>query len=394
MTEDVPSYIRKRLDFGDLTSSLALLRLLAERGAMSQPEAAAALEMSTGACNLHFQRLAHEGLIRCVDKIRAGRGRPTLVWDLNHAANACVTIIFDVPFMQVTMFDFGGRILVEDRLDLSSVRNRAAVTRRLDRFLERVVKMAAGQGIRVRQAFAAMPGILDTHSGSVVQAVNFPALNGLNVQEVVAKHGDWPCYIGPLGLAFYYGESEAAETTGPSLLIHWDLGIGALCGEGPELIRYGSGEKGGHLCWDEFGHTRLNRPGPDCHCGRNGCLEAHVGGWAILRNLNDPAIRTLADLASAADRKSVRQAVSRAASIVGEELTWPVQLLRVRNVIITGPMAPMIHDASDAIREGLGKAIHEADEMPAVHVSLHPEKSMQRGAFEVAKRLYLYPGSF
>jgi glucokinase len=37
----------------------------------------------------------------------------------------------------------------------------------------------------------------------------------------------------------------------------------------------------------EIGHMKIDRAGPQCTCGRQGCLEAYAGGWAIARRARE-----------------------------------------------------------------------------------------------------------
>lgn len=390
---NLADYIGRRMNLKDWSSSLPLLRLLDESGPLTQPVAAKRLGLSAGACNLHFQRLEHEGLIHRAEQVVSGRGRPSGVWDVDHARNACITLVFDVPFFQGALLDFSGKVLTETREDLSNLDTRPAVMRRMDRFLARAKKLAESKGIRIHQVVAAMPGLLESGTGKVLSAVNFPQLNGLDLQKRIPTKYGWPCQSAPHGLAFFYGETEHVAPETRVMVVHWDLGIGVMAGKGNELLRIGTSPGKGAPCFAELGHIRIGREPWLCHCGQKGCLEAHVGGWALLRDLNDPKLNTLSGLMKAVEQKRKKpvSVLNMAAKLLGEELIWPLQLVGVEQIRITGPLAPVLSEMTDAFCEGLSKGFDGAElECLRPTISEDPEAAMRRGAFLQAKKLFLY----
>ena len=72
----LPAYFSRRMNMESLLASRRVLRLVYEQGPLTQAEAARALELSQGACNLHFQRLEYEGLVYGQRLQPEGRGRP------------------------------------------------------------------------------------------------------------------------------------------------------------------------------------------------------------------------------------------------------------------------------------------------------------------------------
>jgi predicted NBD/HSP70 family sugar kinase len=397
MAKEIGSYVKKRLDFSNLSSSRRLLCLLDERGALSQPEAAALLAMSAGSCNLHFQRLEHEGLIGRVDKRSEGRGRPTLIWDVDRSRNACITLVFDVPFFRAALCDFSGTVIEEFREDLTGVSDQAALLKRISECIRSAQQTMAARGGTIRQLYAALPGLLDPRSGEVVSAVNLPVLNGLNLKQALEKRFRIPCHAGSLGPAFYYGELEHWPQDRVTLLIHWDLGVGFVFGQGRRILTLHANADGESPLISELGHVRVAREGHPCHCGQQGCLEAYVGGWAILKSIANPQVSTLpqlVDAVHAGDREALAE-TRKAARFLGRHLAWPLQLMKVQHIVISGPFAPALPPATAAFQRGLGTLFtpQEVDRL-SIRISEDPETQVQRGAYTLAKRLYLYPDEY
>lgn len=80
------------------------------------------------------------------------------------------------------------------------------------------------------------------------------------------------------------------------------MGVFVGTGIGGGLVLDGKLYRGAGGSAGELGHTVLDKNGPFCKCGRQGCLEAHAGGWAI-------AVR--AQEAVGQDRKAGRALLAR-----------------------------------------------------------------------------------
>lgn len=391
-----PEYILRRFSSVTMSSSWPLLRLLAESGPLDQRTAAKRLGLSTGACNLHCQRLEHEGLILRAQR-GVGAGRPMILWDLERKRNFCVTLVFDVPYFQATLHDLEGGVVREQREDISGVRTAGEVMERVGSFLGYAKGEVDRRGGRIRQGFAAMPGIVDHDTGEVRRAANFPVLNGLNVGRMVADRYGFPCYSGHLGLSFYYGETEALAGDELVMVLYLDLGIGVLFGRGDQIIRLAPKGRAPEPRHPGLGHVRSGRGGPLCHCGRRGCLEASASGWAMMRDLHFGDGDSLPDLLvrlGAREPRAMRVA-ARAMEFLGASLTWPIQMMTVDRIIVSGPLAPVLESVRPAFERGL-KTVFTPAEVRALNpvFSSDPQASSRRGAFRVARRLFLYPQSF
>ncbi|MBL8878630.1 MAG: ROK family protein [Phycisphaerales bacterium] len=129
----------------------------------------------------------------------------------------------------------------------------------------------------------AIPGIVDAATTRVVRAVNLPVLEGVEVREFVSAalgmrnvvvRNDVVC----AGLAQW--RAAPPIYPGAQRFAYLSLGTGvAACvildGDVVSHTRGGPGHIG-HLVVD------TSPDAPRCRCGGRGCLEALVGGWAIV----------------------------------------------------------------------------------------------------------------
>ncbi len=240
------------------------------------------------------------------------------------------------------------------------------------------------------QFLVAMPGMLDPTRSKVVQAVNFPVLNGVDFKELMKERHSLACECGSLGMAFYYGEIESLPPDSHAMVLHWDLGIGVVAGVGERIISIGH-EKG---LLADIGHIRIEKDGKPCHCGGHGCLEAYTGGWAMIEELGRDEIKSLDDFRQAiedGDGDALKVA-NKAAYIIGKNLCWPIQVRGSKRLIITGPLSPIFEYVRPALIEGLSTLFSE-EEIAALdpQASHDPQLAMQDGASRLAQLIYIYP---
>ena len=388
------SYIGKRLNLDDIASSRRVLRVLAENKPLSQPEVAARLNLSIGTCNLHLQRLEHQGLLHRLTTVRGRRGRPTIIWDIDRRRNAFVCLVFDAPFLHASLVDFDGQLIDFLRCDLSALTSLREIVERVEAFLTRIKSlMPAPEAIR--QVVVALPGTLDWDSGRLLQAANLPVLNGFDPRASVQKILGAQCYVGNLTPPYYFGETEALPPDQLALVAFWDLGVGMALGKGPRLVSFRA--PGGLFSQpplSDIGHLRIHLNGKSCHCGRTGCLESYVGGRALLKDLESQRLRTLDDLIEACGRgdRRVVEVCQRAARLLGETLAWPIQALGVQRVRVTGPLAPVFERVSKAFCAGLASRLSAAEiRQLNPTASAAPQQRMLHGAYLLAKQSFLHP---
>lgn len=390
MSRNLPSYIRNRLSFDDLSSSRTILQLIDKHGTVTQMQAAEAVGLSAGTSNLHFQKLEHMGLIRRADSIHAGgRGRTTIVWELEQKKNLCLLLVFDVPFFQATLVDFTGTVVLQKRRDLTGIADSRALKTEVENFVNSAMAEAQRMGGVIRQVFAGVPGLFEPKSSVIKNAANFPALNGIDFRQWMKEHYDLPCFCGSLGLAFYYGEALRLPPDTRTMVVFWDLGVGAVAGVGERIVSHT-----GESLLSEIGHIRIRPAGKLCHCGKHGCLETYSGGWAMIESLKDKKIKSLEDFRSAVlsgHPEAVKTACD-AARLLGCSLCWPLQIMQSERLVVSGPLSSFFPVIRTALIEGLS-SIFERKEIEMLNpvASEDAQLAMQTGAYRFARRLFFYP---
>ncbi|GLH74725.1 transcriptional regulator [Geothrix limicola] len=396
--KELPAYIRERISLDEMLASRRVLQLVHEKGPITQGEASEALGLSQGACNLHFQRLEYEGLLRAlrIEPEGRGPGRPSNHWEVAREQNATLGLVFDPPHVHVQLEDFTGTILFTQGASLRACRRSEKIGEKVCTLVARAMEEVKARRLLLRNAFAALPGVLDSSTGAVRRAVNFPALEGLDVSELMQRTFKLPTLANSLGAAYYYGEVASIPANNTALVMYWDLGLGFAFGRNRQLLTVHGGEDGGRMI-SELGHISIDAQGPRCHCGEKGCIEAYAGGWVLLQKFADQKVSTLEDLVALAQSghpeflKTLRE-ISR---LLGHHLAGAIQMLGVSEVRITGALAPLFQFGRIEFFEGLSEVIgiHRSAGIQ-VQVTEDPKASLLAGATRAARRAYLYPDEF
>lgn len=390
-------YIAGRINLKSLARSRPVLHYLAGHGQVSLSQIASALGLSRGTCNLHLQRLEHDRYIRRFESRRHGAGRPTVIWGWDDPANLTLALVFDVPFLHASVADFGLKPVLREARDLSETVTRRELEARVADLAARARDVARERGARLRQAVVFVPGLLDPATGLVRRAANFPALEGLDFPALLAAGDGLPCRIVPLGLAYYFGESERLPRDANTMVLHWDLGVGVVFGHGERICPLGVNRRDGKPTLPELGHVRIVKNGRPCRCGRRGCLEAYAGGWALMDLLKRRRIQRLGEfirLVESGEREAVRLARG-AAELLGRHLAWPIQVMGPDRVCVCGPMAPVFERVKASFREGLSGTL-TPEEIKRLDPASSPagEERFLRGAHRLARRLFTHPDDY
>jgi len=396
--KELPAYIRGRLSLDELLASRRVFQLVYEQGPLTQGQASEALGLSQGTCNLHFQRLEYDGLLRALRLQPEGRGpgRPSCHWELAREQNASLGLVFDPPHVFVQLEDFAATPLLSLGASLRSCRRADKIAEKVCTLVERAVAEARARRLNLRNAFAALPGVLDFATGAVKRAVNFPALEGLDVSELMQTQFKLPTLANSLGDAYYYGEAADIPNNSTALVIYWDLGLGFAFGRNRQLLTVNGGDEGGRTI-SELGHISIDAQGPQCHCGERGCIEAYAGGWVLLQKFAKHDVSTLEGLVALAQagHPGFRHTLREISHLLGRHLAGAIQLFGVSEVRITGPLAPLFNYGKDEFFAGLSEVIglHRSSGIQ-VQVTEDAKARLLAGATRAARRAYIYPDEF
>jgi len=124
------------------------------------------------------------------------------------------------------------------------------------------------------------PGYPDENGAIPLKSIpNVPALSDYPIKKYLSKNRKLPILFENDGNAATYGEYVFGQNKKCKNLVMLVLGTGV----GSGVIVNGKILKGKDNISGELSHITLNPDGPECCCGKKGCLEAYFSGKAIPR---------------------------------------------------------------------------------------------------------------
>lgn len=271
-----------------------VMNALRTRGPMSRTDLANLMSLSkTGVANI-VDELIEAGLLVEIGQVRTStRGRPATALSINASAGYAVGL---------QMRAFGTRLLVTDLLGVPVARQRLAATRRMspeervDVVAEALPVILEQQGIadRVAGVGICVPGFISP-SGYLY---NSPSLQWRDVPLATLFDQRMPHqgkhHYG--SVSAYSAMAEFRELTrtlgqAPHSVVHFELHVGV----GAHVVVNGETHRGVTGGAGSIGHVVVDPDGPDCACGRQGCVEAYVGLKALLRHCAPDLLETWGD---------------------------------------------------------------------------------------------------
>jgi predicted NBD/HSP70 family sugar kinase len=136
-------------------------------------------------------------------------------------------------------------------------------------------------------------------------------------------------------------------------------------GVGAGVIVNGAPVRGRDGRAGEVGHNVVDKHGPPCHCGKNGCLETFIGHAAILALAGrkvEPTEAHVAEVfvdARGGDRRALA-AVRTVAKSVGQALGNLVNTLNPQRVILGGSLSGVLGLARPEVEQALAQYAFDA----------------------------------
>ncbi|MER6919930.1 ROK family transcriptional regulator, partial [Streptomyces spiralis] len=254
-----------------------LLRLLRDLGPQSRVALGDRVELSRSKLAVEIDRLLETGLV-VQDGLAASRGG-------RRSHN--VRIAPSLRFLGVDI----GATSVDAAVTNAELEVLGHLSEPLDvregpvAVFERVLALAA----KLREAGVAehfdgagigVPGPVRFPEGVPVAPPIMPGWDGFPVREALSQELGCPVLVDNDVNLMALGEQQAGVARSVRDFLWVKVGTGIGCGivVGGEVHRGFTGSAG------DIGHIQVDPDGPPCACGNIGCLEAHFGGNALVRD--------------------------------------------------------------------------------------------------------------
>ncbi|MFC7619233.1 ROK family protein [Microlunatus sp. GCM10028923] len=370
-------------------SNLALVAgMIFDRGEpLSRSQIADHSGLNRGTVSRIVDQLVGSGIVAEREPLGGtGAGRPVI--PLEPAANSRVALGFEVNTASAgaCLVDLAGNVISERVITGDFIdSNPRAVLGRLSRIGDTLLDRAEAIGARYVGSHLALPGVIDRAGESLIIAPRL-GWSDLDPRRLFRspRLAARPMQLG--GVLPFAALAEASlrrdAATRPSFLyVAGDNSIGsALVINGESFTDLYGGDS-------TIGHILIDSRGPECWCGRRGCLEQYVSRQAILDRAGLEAglpVEQMAELA--VDHAPLRRVLRRTGSALGAALATLTNFVEVPTIVLGDNLAVLLPIMEDEITAELTDRILRP-EVPTVEPARSgPHAAMRGGALSVLRK--------
>lgn len=322
----------------------AVIHALRALGPTSQTEIAAHTGLSVPAVSSIVRSLFQEGYLTEVRTESVGRGRPRVIVDLVASANFSVGLHIDPSIMSAVVLDLRGHVVRAGASELIDPNDPDSSLDAAARLIDDLVDSSGINRDRLLGACAAVPGPLDSRTGSIVDTVWLPGWTGVAIGDALTRRLHTPVPVIKDTLAAVIGENwvragESLEST--MIFVYLGTGTGIGLSINGEPVRGSSGNAG------EIGRMLLSLGAP----GKRGIdndpfsLVEEAYGLGLLDGTPplrqelralEPQFRELCRLAMDGNRDAVH-ILSDAGSRIAEMVVMVAEVFDADTVVYGGP---------------------------------------------------------
>jgi len=175
------------------------------------------------------------------------------------------------------LFTTSGKILAGSREPMVADRSAREGLKAAFRAIDDIFEASKARG--VRSIGISVPGWVDFHGGKVINAANLPCWRNYPLARKIAEHYGLPTQLSNDADAAALAEATWGAGNRARNVFYVSLGTGI--GTGMASNRHVCLGRGGSAF--EGGHMTINFEGPQCPCGKRGCIEMYASGKAIAR---------------------------------------------------------------------------------------------------------------
>jgi predicted NBD/HSP70 family sugar kinase len=291
------------------------------------------------------------------------RGRPQVAIALDPTAGAVVAVVLSLNSLTAALIDYSGQTIADEaRRFATLVLPRNELIGETLAVVRSLVERGGAEDLRVMRIVVAIQGITDSSARTLLWSPVMPHTD-INFADLLEGAMGIPVTVendcNMMAVALRWRDPRRYRENFIALLLSHGIGMGlVLRGE----VFTGTQSSGG-----EFGHM-IHRPGGAlCRCGRQGCIEAYAGSYAIWRNamrlpedsppaadIPDAEMNRLAARARAGDGPE-REAFRKAGAAIGYGLGSLFSLFDPAPVAMVGHGATAFDLIEGPVREAIAQ---------------------------------------
>lgn len=331
-----------------------VLALFRDGTALTRAQVMDRTGLSRTTVNQRLDQLLQARLIVASGEDSPTRGRPATRFAFNAGRGVLLVADLGATGMRCAVCDLNGVIIAERQRSIDITVGPEKILGQVEKLLHGLLEQAGHTPADVHGIGMAVPGPVDFVRRTVVNPPIMTGWDGYDIQGRFARTYDCPVLVDKDVNAMAFGEYRRTyPQVGHLLMLKLGTGIGSGVVVGGQIYRGADGAAG------DIGHSQLTQPDdedqPLCRCGNVGCVEAYVGGWALMRDLQAAgrdvaSVDAAIELTLSGDPVAV-QITRRAGRVLGASVAGAVSLFNPRVVVIGGQLARVEGQLFAGIRE-------------------------------------------
>lgn len=340
-------------------NKVRILNRLRLVGTMSRAELARVTGLDAKTVTNICNALLEEGLLDCTQARAEGRGRPPE--NIAIRGDAAFSVGIDIGATQVSaaLIDLSGKIIKQTRWDFGKCQDgNFLIGKAADAVKEVTGSISDKNKKKVSGLGVCIPGFLDRSAGIVCESVNIANIKYFPIGEILKKSTGLQVLLEEASRSMAIGEIWFGQHWKDSDFICVDIGFGVGVG----IVHDGLLYRGAHEGSGEIGHTVVVNGGNKCSCGKQGCLETVVSGFALeekakmlgFLSKNSSGGKTLFDAAQSGNPEAKKE-LNKAGFYIGLAIANMINLFDPSLIVLNGGLIK----AGDYILESLKNSIRE-----------------------------------
>jgi predicted NBD/HSP70 family sugar kinase len=224
--------------------------------------------------------LIKKGFIRETGLNPGSVGKPAIMLDLRDDKLFVLAVKLSYRSIHMAKLDLKGNLHEYSKRPLQKD-NRDATIKSLIKMAHKYIEKGLKNDEEYYGIGIAVPSPLK--NDAMTNTATFHSMEGINLKECLASEFDLPVSVNNDADAGALAEVWFGDVASGVDLAFVLLQQGIGCGFIRDKELYVHGLK----ISNEFGHTRIESGGPECFCGKRGCIAAFASDWAIYQNIPD-----------------------------------------------------------------------------------------------------------
>lgn len=265
-----------RLHFKRKIRKKTILRIIRDNAPVTAPQLSRMSGFNIPTTMSIIRELLEENYIYVIGKDVSTGGRPPSLYDIRPNSYFIVGVDVGRSFINMLIIDIRDQVIKERVLASPSCRESLEFMDFLISEISSLIANASVDTDKIIGMGVALPGPINYKDGT---ALRFCGQENFPIQEILSYRFNLPVFIENDARAMALGEiwyGKARQIPNAICLnLGWGIGMG--------IIIRGDVYRGSSNYAGEFGHIIVDPEGPECQCGRRGCLESVASGTAIAR---------------------------------------------------------------------------------------------------------------